>query len=62
VPDFIPPESREYYALAMQLDRGPWTMTDWEAEFLESILQWQGTLTMKQRAVIETMARRYGLL
>ena len=50
-----------YYSLAQQIDTAPVTVSDWEAEFLESILR-RGPgadLSPKQATKLRELGERY---
>ena len=51
----------DYYTLAKQIDTSPVTVSDWEAEFLDSILR-RGAgadLSPKQAAKLRELGERY---
>lgn len=47
-----------YREILVELDNFVCELTDWEADFLESVFK-QGTWTDKQKAVIDTMKEKY---
>jgi len=50
-------------AILNEIDNGDFEVTDWEADFIQSILrqskQWTFKLSNKQKAVIERMEEKY---
>ena len=43
----------------IRLDTMTTEVTEWEANFLVTLLQWHGDLTPKQRAVLVRMTEKY---
>jgi len=50
---------QDYLAFIRQLDAAPFEVTDWEAQFIESIVS-RGVRTEKQRQVIDELRAKYG--
>ena len=54
----MPSENNYYWELLEELDNMDRALTDWEVNFIESVLQ-QGTLSAKQKIVIDKMKEKY---
>ena len=53
-------DSPYYLQCLEEIDKGPYTVTNWEATFIESMLEQQlPQLTAKQVDIIRWMAKKY---
>jgi hypothetical protein len=49
----------DWRSIAKAIDAGDFDVTDFEAAFLDTILQWRGDLRPKQLHILTQMAERY---
>ena len=49
----------DWRSIAQKLDQGVFEVTDWEANFLNTLLQWRGIPTPKQLRALTQMAEKY---
>lgn len=51
--------SDDYRAILRDIDAGPFDVTDWEANFIDSVLSHDKPITPKQAKVIDAMRDKY---
>ena len=56
----MPDNDEEYLDALETMDNMGVEVTDWEAQFMESVLAQLRPLSVKQRAVIQEMREKYG--
>lgn len=54
-----PPDDTERHEFIARLDAAPFNVTDWEAGFIETCMDWEGDFTPRQRDAIDRLMEKY---